>query len=117
MVGISWAPVEGEPTSGPARRFSIAIEAGSIDLGGVVEFVEFEPPHELAWTNITGHRPAWPLGPAGPRRQDAGDAASELPGPGGVLALVASKLGKPIIRRDVRRSLEALKEIVEGGPR
>jgi hypothetical protein len=33
--------------------------------------------------------------------------------PGGVLALVASQLSKPLIRRDLRRSLEALKAAVE----
>jgi hypothetical protein len=36
--------------------------------------------------------------------------------PGGVLALIASQLGRPLIRRDVRRSLEALREAVRGGP-
>jgi hypothetical protein len=35
--------------------------------------------------------------------------------PGGVLALVASQLGRPIITRDVRRSLAALKDLIESG--
>jgi hypothetical protein len=33
--------------------------------------------------------------------------------PGGGLALVASQLSKPLIRRDLRRSLQALKAAVE----
>jgi hypothetical protein len=35
--------------------------------------------------------------------------------PGGILALIASQLGAPILRRDVRQSLVALKDLVEGG--
>jgi uncharacterized membrane protein len=115
MVGSSWEPVPGEPTTGARARFSIAIQAGSIDLGGVVEFVEYEPPHELSWTNITGidQRGRWVLRDLDGRTRVTLRVSYQVPG--GVLALVASQLGKPIIRRDVRRSLEALKEIVEGG--
>ena len=117
MVGSRWEPVEGEPTSGPRARFTISIEAGSIDLGGVVEIVEHDPPHELAWTNITGidQRGRWIL-------RDRGEGTSEATlrvsyqVPGGVLALIASRLGKPLIARDVRSSLAALKDAVEGGP-
>ena len=54
MVGSTWSPVHGEPTSGPARPLTLEVQVGSIDLGGVVEVVEWDPPHELAWTNITG---------------------------------------------------------------
>ena len=31
MVGSSWEPVPGEPTTGARARFSIAIEAGSTE--------------------------------------------------------------------------------------
>jgi uncharacterized membrane protein len=115
MVGSSWEPVPGEPTTGVRARFSIAIEAGSIDLGGIVEVVEYEPPHELSWTNITGidQRGRWVLRDLDGRTRVTLRVSYQVPG--GVLALVASQLGRPIIRRDVRRSLEALKEIVEGG--
>ena len=34
--------------------------------------------------------------------------------PGGILALIASRLSAPIMRRDVHRSLEALKRAIEG---
>jgi carbon monoxide dehydrogenase subunit G len=115
MAGSSWAPVPGEPTSGPRARFEIAIEVRSIDLGGVVEVVEWDPPHELAWTNITGidQRGRWIL-----RQSDGATEATlrvSYQVPGGLLALVASQLGRPLIRGDVRRSLAALKDLVEGG--
>jgi uncharacterized membrane protein len=116
MVGTEWKTVDGEPSTGPRARFSIAIEVGSIDLGGTVEFIEWDPPHEVAWTNITGidQRGRWVL------RDCDGHSDATLrvsyQAPGGLLALVASQLAAPLIRRDVRRSLAALKEAVEVGP-
>jgi uncharacterized membrane protein len=116
IVGSTWKPVPGEPTSGPRARFEMGIEVRSIDLGGVVEIVEYEPPHELAWTSITGidQRGRWIL-----RERDGATEATmrvSYQVPGGVLALLASRLAAPLIRQDVRRSLAALKEAVEGGP-
>ncbi|MGE5858757.1 MAG: SRPBCC family protein [Solirubrobacterales bacterium] len=116
MVGSRWEPVPGEPTSGRRARFWLQVEVGSTDLGGVVELVEFDPPHELAWTNVSGidNRGRWIL------REREGETEATLrfsyQVPGGVLALIASRLSKPLIARDVRSSLAALKDAVEGGP-
>jgi carbon monoxide dehydrogenase subunit G len=116
MFGSHWATVNGEPTSGPRARFRISIEVRSIDLGGLVEIVEWDPPHELTWTSITGidQRGRWILRdcPIGTRAS----IRASYQVPGGVLALMASRLSKPLIRRDLRRSVAALKESVEGGP-
>lgn len=115
MVGTRWDPVPGEPVSGPRARFEICIEVGSTDLGGVIEVVEWDPPHELAWTNITGidQRGRWILRDHGDRTDVTIRLSYQVPG--GILALVASRLGAPILRRDVRQSLSALKDLVEGG--
>jgi uncharacterized membrane protein len=116
MSGTNWKPVEGEPSTGPRARFNIAIEVRSIDLGGIVEFVEWDPPHEVAWTNITGidQRGRWILRDWGAETDATLRVSYQVPG--GMLALVASQLAAPMIRRDVRRSLAALKEAIEGGP-
>jgi uncharacterized membrane protein len=114
MFGTHWSPVEGEPTAGPRARFQIQIEVRSVDLGGVVEVVEWDPPHEFTWTSITGidQRGRWILRdcPTGTRAT----VRASYQVPGGILALVASELSKPLIRRDLRRSLQALKEVTEG---
>jgi uncharacterized membrane protein len=114
MVGSSWDPVPGEPVSGPRARFEICITVGSTDLGGVVEVVEWDPPHEVAWTNITGidHRGRWILRDRGEETDVMIRLSYQVPG--GVLALISSRLGAPILRRDVRRSLTSLKDLVEG---
>jgi uncharacterized membrane protein len=116
MVGSTWSPVPGEPASGLRARSSIAIRVRSIDLGGVVEVVEWDPPHELAWTNITGidQRGRWILRDCGSETETTLRVSYQVPG--GFLALVASQLGRPLIQRDVRRSLEALNEAVQRGP-
>jgi uncharacterized membrane protein len=116
MVGSTWSPVPGEPVTGPRARFEICIVVGSVDLGGVIEVVEWDPPHELAWTNITGidQRGRWILRDRGDHTDVTIRLSYQVPG--GLLALVASQLGKPLIQRDVRRSLEALREAVERAP-
>jgi uncharacterized membrane protein len=117
MFGSHWAPVNGEPTSGPRARFRISIEVRSIDLGGVVEVVEWDPPHEFTWTSITGidQRGRWILRDCPTGTMATVRASYQVPG--GILAVVASQLSKPLIRRDLRRSVRALKETVEGGPK
>jgi uncharacterized membrane protein len=114
MVGSRWDPIPGEPVSGPRARFEICIEVGSTDLGGTVEVVEWDPPHELAWTNITGidHRGRWILRERNGRTDVTIRLSYQVPG--GILALIASQLGAPILRRDVRQSLAALRDLVEG---
>lgn len=115
MVGSSWEPIRGEPTSGLRARFWLDIEVGSTDLGGMVEVVEFDPPHELAWTNISGidNRGRWILRERGDETEVTMRFSYQVPG--GLLALIASRLSAPIMRRDVRKSLAALKDLLEKG--
>jgi uncharacterized membrane protein len=116
MVGSTWSAVPEEPSTGLRARTQIEIRVGSIDLGGIVEVVEWDPPHELAWTNITGidQRGRWILRDCGDHTDVTMRLSYQVPG--GVLAVVASQLSKPLIQRDVRRSLEALREAVERAP-
>ena len=116
MVGSAWSTVEGEPSTGFRARSRIEIQVGSIDLGGIVEVVEWDPPHELAWTNITGidQRGRWILRDRGDHTDVTMRLSYQVPG--GFLALVASQLGKPLIQSNVRRSLEALREALEHAP-
>jgi uncharacterized membrane protein len=117
MFGTHWAPVPGEPSVGPRSRFQITIEVRSVDLGGLVEVVEWDPPHEFTWTSITGidQRGRWILRDCPTGTKATIRASYQVPG--GVLALVASQLSKPLISRDLRRSLKALKELMEDASR
>src|SRR5690242_17859258 len=116
MVNSRWEHCPGEPAGGLRARFTITLEVGSIDLSGMIEFVEWDPPHEIAWVNITGidQRGRWILRDCGSQTEVTLRASYQVPG--GVLALVASQLGRPLISRDLRRSLESLREVVRKGP-
>ena len=115
MEGVNFGTVEGEPPVGHRARYTLRMEVGSAEVGGVVEVIEWEPPHELAWTSITGiqQRGRWILRDCGENRTDV-ELRFSYQAPGGVLALVADKLSVRMVRRNVRRSLEGLQRLIEG---
>jgi uncharacterized membrane protein len=114
MRGVSFGSVEGEPPVGHRARYTLRMEVGSTEVGGVVEVIEWEPPHELAWTSITGiqQRGRWLLRECGPGETDV-TLRFSYQAPGGFLALVADRLSVPMVRSNVRKSLSGLKHLLE----
>ena len=117
MTGITRFEPEAEAEGRQAAlgaRYSMRMRAGSADVGGVVEIVEFDPPNDMAWTSITGidQRGRW-------RLRDAGEGRTlvvlrlSYAAPGLVGAL-ADRLSALEVRRNLRRSLERLKADLEG---
>src|SRR5213080_449933 len=39
---------------GVRARYNVRVRAGSVDVGGLVEVVEYDPPRDIAWTSVTG---------------------------------------------------------------
>lgn len=114
MEGVNFGMVEGEPPVGHRARYTLRMEVGSAEVGGIVEVTEWEPPHELAWTSITGiqQRGRWILRECGPGETDA-TLRFSYQAPGGLMAVVADRVSVRMVRRNVRRSLEGLKELIE----
>ena len=114
MSGVRYRVIEGEPTTGLRARYELRMKVRSAEVGGVVEVIEFDPPHEIAWTSITGidQRGRWMLRDEGGRRTKVTCRLSYQV-PGGVMGLVADRIGSPLVRRNVRRSLGALKRMLE----
>lgn len=113
MDGVRYWTVPGEPVTGFRARFATRMRVGSAEIGGVVEVIEFDPPHEVAWTSITGidQRGRWIL-----RSIEGGTKVTLRFGyqaPGGILAVIASRIGAPMVRGHIRRSLVALKRLLE----
>jgi uncharacterized membrane protein len=112
-----WEP-EGPRHGGLGARFLMGMRIGSVELGGLVEIVEFDPPVDLAWSGVTGvdQRGRWRL-----RRAENGGTSVELRltyhAPGGVAGFIADLVASPIVRRNLRRSLDALKLRIEDGTR
>jgi uncharacterized membrane protein len=100
----------GRPRRG--ARYSLRLQVGAAQVGGVIEIVEFTRAVELAWVGVTGidQRGRW-------RLRDTEDGGTEVTlrltysVPGGLPGLVADALAAPMVRGHVKRSLEALEKL------
>jgi uncharacterized membrane protein len=117
MEGMTRWEAEGAKRTALGARFSMRMRVGSVELGGLIEIVEFDPPCDMAWTSVTGvdHRGRWRLRPGN------GDGTYvELRvtyyAPGGILGSVADLVAWPIVRGHLQRSLQELKHRVETRP-
>ena len=115
MAGITRWQVQGDQAQGMGARYRMLMRIGSAEVGGLVEVVEFTEPFDLAWNSVTGvdQRGRWRVR-ARPRgrthvefRLSYGVAGAGL---GGYLA---EQFSAPMVRSNLRRSLQQLKRQVE----
>jgi fatty-acyl-CoA synthase len=105
----------GGPETGLGARYQLRLHVGSAHVGSLIEVVECDSPGDLAWNSITGldMRGRWRL-----RETDDGRTRASLrlsyQAPGGVLGLVADRVGGPMISGSLSDTLERLKREVEG---
>ena len=117
MEGMTRWEAEGVKRTGLGARFSMRMLVGSVELGGLIEIVEFDPPCDMAWTSITGvdHRGRWRL-----RRRNGNGTEVVLRvtyhAPGGIMGSIADLVAWPIVRGHLQRSLGELKQRVETPP-
>src|SRR6476646_1646344 len=107
LAGITRFEVEGRKQRGLGARYSMRMEVGSAQIGGLVEVVEFHAPDDMAWTSVTGidHRVRWRL------RENA-DGTTRVTfrlsyqSPGALLGTIADYVSAPLVGRTLRESLE-----------
>jgi acyl-CoA synthetase (AMP-forming)/AMP-acid ligase II/uncharacterized membrane protein len=115
MTGITRWRVEGRKKTGLGARYSMLMQVGSAQVGGLIEIVEYDAPCDMAWTSVTGidQRGRWRL-----REQDDGATKVTLRlsyhAPGGLLATVSDRLSARIVAANIEESLERLRAEVEG---
>ena len=99
---------------GLGARYRLRMLVGSAEVGGLVEVVEFTEHRDLAWTSVLGieHRGRWRLREARPGRTCV-TLRLAYSAPGGLLGLVSDRLAAPMVRANLRRSLDRLKRRVE----
>jgi carbon monoxide dehydrogenase subunit G len=114
FAGVTRWECVGEPRRGLGARYRVLMRVGSAEVGGLIETVEFNAERDLAWTSVTGidQRGRWRLRetPRGTRvelRWQYGVAGS------GIFGWLAEQLAGPIVRGNIRRTLEQLKRAVE----
>jgi uncharacterized membrane protein len=115
MSGVTRWEIEGEQRTGLGARYRILFRIGAAEIGGLIEIVEWDEPHELAWTSVMGidQRGRWRLRelPGGRTRVELrmayGVAGS---GPWGWLA---ERVAGPVVSGHLRRSLAQLRRMIE----
>src|SRR5438105_955166 len=117
MEGVTrWDRVDRRRKPGLGARYSMLMEVGAAEIGGIVEIVEYHERRDIAWTSITGigQRGRWRL-----REVEPGRCAVSLrlsyQAPGGLWGLLADWTSAPRVRTAVGRTLDALRRDIENG--
>ena len=115
MSGITHWEVVGARANGLGARYRILVQVGAAELGGLIEMVEWDEPFDISWHSITGvdQRGRWRI-----RGLDDGRSRVEFRfaygvvggGPAGWITELAAA---PLLRRQMRRTLQQLKRQVE----
>ena len=109
-----WEP-QGKKERGLGARYAMRMRAGSAEVGGLVEVVEWDDGCDMAWNSVTGidQRGRWRL-----RAQEDGTTKVSLrlayQAPGGLLGMISDRVSAPTVRGNLRRTLENLKAMIEG---
>lgn len=114
FAGVTRWECVGGPRSGLGARYRMLMRVGSAEVGGLIEVVEFDAERDLAWHSVTGvdQRGRWRVRPnsSGTRvelRIQFGVAGA------GVWGWLSELFAAPIVRGNVKRTLEQLKRAVE----
>jgi uncharacterized membrane protein len=115
MSGVTRWEIAGENRSGLGSRFRMLLRVGAAEVGGLIEFVEWSEPRDMAWTSVTGidQRGRWRI-----RALPDGRSRVELRyqygvAGAGVFGLLAERVAGPTLGRHIRRTLHQLKRQVE----
>ena len=114
MSGITRWEVAGERRTGVGARYRMLMRVGSAEVGGLVEVTEYDEPRDMAWNSVTGvdQRGRWRV------REHGAVTRVELRwqygvAGGGIFGWLSELVGAPIVRGNVKRTLEQLKRAVE----
>jgi uncharacterized membrane protein len=115
MHGVTRWELASENELGLGARFRMLMRAGSAEVGGLVEIVEFDAPRDMAWTSITGidQRARWRLRERSLGRTHVEFRLSYGIAGSGLLGWAAERVAAPSVRDNLRRSLHQLKRQVE----
>jgi uncharacterized membrane protein len=115
MSGVTRWEIVGEVRSGLGARYRMLIRVGAAEVGGLIEFVEWTEPRDMAWTSVTGvdQRGRWRI-----RELDGGRCRVELRyaygvAGSGIPGWIAEMVAAPTLGRHLRRTLHRLKRQVE----
>lgn len=113
--GVTRWELAGERDTGVGARYRMLLRVGSVEIGGLIEVVEWDELRDLAWTSVLGvdQRGRWRL-----RARGSGGTHVELRlsygvAGAGLLGWLAEQASAPAMRRHLKRSVLELKRRVE----
>jgi uncharacterized membrane protein len=115
MSGVTRWEVASQTDRGLGARIRMLMRIGSAEIGGLIEVVEWRPPHDFAWHSVTGLDQRGRLrlrrAPGGRTKVEFrlayGVAGSGLSG------WIAERVAAPIVRAHLERSLTQLGHLTE----
>lgn len=115
MSGVTRWEVEGEQRTGLGARYRVLFRIGAAEVGGLIEIVEWDEGRELAWTSVLGidQRGRWRVRPASGERTRVELRMAYGVAGAGLSGWVAERVAAPTLSGHLRRSLRALKRLIE----
>ena len=113
MQGLTkWEPA-GSTTHGKGATFDVAMKAGPLTMGGVMEVTEWKENKTIAWVSRKGIKQEgrWMFATKSGGTEATLEADVEFPG--GIAGRVAARAAEPVFRGNLERSVEALKSQTE----
>jgi hypothetical protein len=107
-----WAPA-GSVTHGKGASFQVAMKAGPLTLGSVVDITTWAENSAIGWSSTDGfkQRGQWSFKADGESTKATFDLDYELPG--GIAGRLLSRASDPIVRGNIDQSVRNLKTQVE----
>jgi len=115
LAGVTRWEWVGGPARGLGARYRMLMRVRAAEVGGLVEVVEWQPPLQFAWASVTGiHQ----RGRLRLREDGRGRTRAELRlayslAGSGLSGILAERLAAPTVSANLRRSLLALRQLVE----
>jgi uncharacterized membrane protein len=115
MSGVTRWEVASEQRRGLGARYRMLMRIGSAEIGGLIEIVEWRPPHDLAWHSVTGldQRGRLRLRHAGAERTRVEFRLAYGVAGSGLWGWLAEHVAAPTVRAHLERSLLQLGRLAE----
>lgn len=115
LSGFTRWEVVGDKPTGVGARYRMLIRAGSAEVGGLVEVVEWNELRDIAWNSITGidQRGRWRVRERVPGRTRIELRLAYGVAGSGFLGAISERLASGTVRGHLRRSLQQLKRQIE----
>lgn len=115
MSGVTRWEVASDPATGLGARYRMLMRIGSAEVGGLIEIVEWRPPHDLAWHSVTGldQRGRFRLRELSPERTHAEFRLAYGVAGSGLAGWLAERVAAPGVQRHLGRSMNQLCRLAE----